>query len=252
MEVFIAVFLGVLAAIMIVAVLLYLRVKNKIGETIGFDNLKLIGEKLKNGEYQTDEDAYSQVKSIAGMTSVYEPKIREDFKDFNLNLLYSTIESNLRSILNAKTNLDLSYANDESLVLVIGNLKKEIDDMVVNKIKVSYKDIQFHRHVIKSYTKKNGTATITTASSVGYYYSSNKKEQQFKDIRKETIYTCEIVYVYDEAKFELSEKTISVNCHNCGAPLKGLGGVTCEYCNTYSEPINLKAWKLASYKEQKR
>ena len=252
MKIFIAVFLGVLAAVMIVAVLLYLRVKRKIGETIGFDNLRLIAQNLKNGEYQTDEDAYSSVKSIAGMTSIYEPRIREDFKDFNLNLLYSNIESNLRSILNAKTNLDMNYAGDESLVLVAGNLKKEIDDMVVNQIKVSYKDIIFHKHVIKSYTKKNGTATITTASSVGYYYSSNKKEKQYKDIRKETVYTCEFVYVYDEAKFELSEKAISINCHNCGAPLKGLDGGTCEYCGTYSKPINLKAWKLASYKENKR
>ena len=60
----------------------------------------------------------------------------------------------------------------------------------------------------------------------------------------------ELPYVYDEAKFESSKKVLSINCPNCGAPVAGLDGGTCFYCGTYSKPINLKAWKMVSYKEE--
>ena len=167
-------------------------------------------------------------------------------------MLYNNIESNLRSILSAKSICDVSLLDSDQLVLVKSLVQKEIDDMITNDIKISYKDISFGKHVIKSYNKENGTATITTASQVSYYYESNGKDKKYGNLKKGTIYICEFIYVYDEAKFEKSDKTIAVNCKNCGAPLKGLDGGTCAYCGTYSKPINLKAWKIASYKEDWR
>ena len=247
---FLAVFLGVIVALVLIALVLYLVVKVKIKNIIGINSYNLIKNKIKNGEFETDEEAYSKSKSISGMTSIYEPHIRRDFHDFNLSLLFSNVENNLRSILNAKTSKNIALIDNEQLEFVRNVVKKEIDDMKLNNIDVSYKDITFNKHVIKKYKKKDGTATITTASSLSYYYSSNKKEEKYENIKKGVIYVCEFIYVYDEAKFENSKKVLSINCPNCGAPVAGLDGGTCFYCGTYSKPINLKAWKMVSYKEE--
>ena len=37
---------------------------------------------------------------------------------------------------------------------------------------------------------------------------------------------------------------------NCGAPVKHLGGNSCDYCGTFVEPINLKNWFISSCKEK--
>ena len=111
--------------------------------------------------------------------------------------------------------------------------------------------IVFHNHAIKKYEKSNGMATITTSSSVEYFYSSNVKDElAYSDVKKQTRYTCEFVYVYDEAKIGYEKQAFGVHCPNCGAPLKKLGAGNCYYCGTHVEPINLKVWKIASYKEE--
>lgn len=247
-----AIFLGSVVGVILIVTLGFLAVRNKFKKFLGDSDFNLLKEQLKNGDYETEEDSYSKDKSIGGMTNIYEPQIRADFPDFNLSLLFNNIEKNLRSILNAKTNKDKSLLNDDQLVLVRNNVLKEIEDMKYNNIDVTYKDISFKQHVIKHYSKKNGTATITTASQVSYYYDSNKKDKKISGIKKSTIYICDFIYVYDESKFKAEQKVLSINCRNCGAPLIGLDGGTCDYCGTYSKAINLKAWKIASYKEDKR
>lgn len=83
-----------------------------------------------------------------------------------------------------------------------------------------------------------------------YYYKSNvKKDTNYEDVKKQTRYTCEFVYVYDEQKVGYDKEAFGVHCPNCGAPLRRLGAGNCDYCGVHVEPINLKAWKMASYKE---
>ena len=249
---FIGIVLGVVGGVVLLGVGGFFLIRGRIKNFLGDSDFNLLRDMLKNGEYETADEAYTNDKSISGMTAIYEPQIRQDFSDFNLSLLYSTIEKNIRAILNAKTNLDISYLDNDQLLFIKNNVIKEIDDMKVNEIKVSYKDISFNKHVIRGYTKKNGTATITTASQVNYYYDSNKKDKKRNNLKKSTIYVCDFIYVYDEGKFRDEQKTIAINCPNCGAPLAGLDGGTCVYCGTYAKPINLKAWKMSSYKEESR
>jgi MFS superfamily sulfate permease-like transporter len=245
---FLAVFLGVIVAILLVVLFIIVKIKRTLNNSLGVSNLKLILNYIKEGKYETEEEAYSKDKSLGGMTNIYEPQIRADFKDFNLSLLYLNIESCLRDIFSALNKKNISVLDDEKYILIRNNIVEEINDMKLNNIDVNYKDIEFKKHVIKSYIKKDGTATITTASLLSYYYTTNRKKENYKDIKKGTIYICEFVYVYDESKFEKNKKTISINCPNCGA----IDGGTCVYCGTYAKPINLKAWKIVSYKEDKR
>ena len=157
---FLAIFLGNIVGILLIVVLAYLAIRNKVKNFLGDSDFKLLKDQIKNGDYETEEDAYTRDKSIGGMTSIYEPQIRTDFPDFNLSLLFNNIEKNLRAILNAKTNLDKSLLDDDQLVLVRNIVAKEIDDLKYNNISVSYKDISFKQHAIKHYAKKNNLSLI--------------------------------------------------------------------------------------------
>ena len=50
---------------------------------------------------------------------------------------------------------------------------------------------------------------------------------------------------------QLSKKWYYKICPNCGAPVKGLGDLTCSYCGSNVKKVNLRNWEMASFKEVK-
>lgn len=235
-----------IVALIVVILLLIFSVYYKFKRTLGISNFNSFIDEVK----QNDRNNYSTKKDLFGMTRIIEPIIVKDFPDFNLKHLYSSIETNLTSILNAKTKLDTSYLN-KGLSLIKGKIVKEINDMKDENIIQKYTSIHFNDHALKSYKKNNGTATITTTSSVSYNYESNLDERKYNDLRYETKYECEFIYIYDEDKFKEKQKSFGVHCPNCGAPVKGLGDLTCTYCGSEVKKINLRNWEMASFKEVK-
>ena len=235
-----------IVALIVVILLLIFSVYYKFKRTLGISNFNSFIDEVK----QNDRNNYSTKKDIFGMTRIIEPLIVKDFPDFNLKHLYSSIETNLTSILNAKTKLDTSYLN-KGLSLIKGRIVKEINDMKDEGIIQKYTSICFNDHALKTYKKSNGTATITTTSSVSYNYESNLDERKYNDLRCETKYECEFIYIYDEDKFKEKQKSFGVHCPNCGAPVKGLGDLTCTYCGSEVKKINLRNWEMANFKEVK-
>jgi DNA-directed RNA polymerase subunit RPC12/RpoP len=112
---------------------------------------------------------------------------------------------------------------------------------------VRYDDVAFHRHAIKKYMKSQGVATIEVSTTLEYYYYNSKIQNS--DLKKQTRYTCEFIYIYDQSKFEDNQNTFIVRCPNCGATIRNLKNLTCEYCMSKVQPINLRLWKMSSYKE---
>ena len=235
-----------IVALIVVILLLIFSVYYKFKRTLGISNFNSFIDEVK----QNDRNNYSTKKDIFGMTRIIEPLIVKDFPDFNLKHLYSSIETNLTSILNAKTKLDTSYLN-KGLSLIKGRIVKEINDMKDEGIIQKYTSIRFNDHALKTYKKSNGTAIITTTSSVSYNYESNLDERKYNDLRCETKYECEFIYIYDEDKFKEKQKSFGVHCPNCGAPVKGLGDLTCTYCGSEVKKINLRNWEMANFKEVK-
>ncbi len=233
-----------IVALIVVILLLIFSVYYKFKRTLGISDFNSFIDEVK----QNDRNNYSTKKDIFGMTRIIEPIIVKDFPDFNLKHLYSSIETNLTSILNAKTKLDTSYLN-KGLSLIKGRIVKEINDMKDEGIIQKYTSIRFNDHALKTYKKSNGTATITTTSSVSYNYESNLDERKYNDLRCETKYECEFIYIYDEDKFKEKQKSFGVHCPNCGAPVKGLGDLTCTYCGSEVKKVNLRHWEMASFKE---
>ena len=235
-----------IVALIVVILLLIFSVYYKFKRTLGISNFNSFIDEVK----QNDRNNYSTKKDLFGITRIIEPIIVKDFPDFNLKHLYSSIETNLTSILNAKTKLDTSYLN-KGLSLIKGRIVKEINDMKDEGIIQKYTSIRFNDHALKTYKKSNGTATITTTSSVSYNYESNLDERKYNYLRCETKYECEFIYFYDEDKFKEKQKSFGVHCPNCGAPVKGLGDLTCTYCGSEVKKINLRNWEMANFKEVK-
>ncbi len=237
--------LGLIVAVIVIIVVIYLKVTKSVGK----NGMREIIKTVKNANnYELEE--YTRLKEVSGITKLIEPVIITDFTDFNKELLYSKVENNLIKIFNSIEDKTIAnIQNDNDLIYIIPSLKEKIYDLKNNKVNIKYDEVKFHSHAIKNYLKEKGKATITISSSLEYYFSDDSKDKKFEGIKKQTRYTIEFAYVYDETKVENSENVLAISCPNCGAPLGKLGGGNCTYCGTYVEPINLKGWYMISYKE---
>ncbi len=245
MEILLLIIIALILTIIGIILYIYFKVRS----TIGAANLSLIFDTFKNATELKKED-YSKVRQVSGMTSLCLERIRKDFPDFNEHMLFNKLEGDLRSIMQAKSSRDLADLDSDTLRLIRGNVKKEIDDLIENGDKVNYKDVEFHNHAIKSYEKKNGTSTITMTSSANFYYdTTDKHAEKYKDVKKGVLFTTKYIYVFDEDKFDKNVTSYIIRCPNCGAPLKMSNEGNCEYCSTYVKPINVKTWLMSSYKE---
>ena len=209
-----------------------------LNKHLGAGNLKQILHAARNAK-DIRKQEYSRIKNVSGMTKLMEPLILRDFNDFNKYMLYKEIENKSET----------QIKNDKALSLVYPQVLEQIQDMKSRSIWAKYDGIVFHTHAIKNYEKNNGMATITTSSTIEYYYDTNLEKEKYSDVKKQTRYTCKFVYIYDETKLGEKKEIFTVNCPNCGAPISGIGDITCNYCMSHIEPINLKLWKMSSYKE---
>ena len=239
-------FFGIIAVIFFIIFLILIIVRVKFGGNVYRD----VKDAFKYAK-DLKKQEYARPKDVSGMTKLLEEPILRDFSDFNIDVLFSLIEKNLRKIFTGIENHSAEeIVKDPDLVLMWSKMQDIVEDMKNQDIQIKYDQVAFNRHAIKNYEKKHGKATITTSSSVEYYYKSNvKKDTNYEDVKKQTRYTCEFVYVYDEQKVGYDKEAFGVHCPNCGAPLRRLGAGNCDYCGVHVEPINLKAWKMASYKE---
>lgn len=239
-------FVGILLAIGIIVFIVYQKIKSSVGSA----NMKSLMNAMSNAQ-DLEKEEYIREKNVRGMTNLLEEEILRDFPDFNKDLIFSTNNNNLRKIFNSLESKNLSeIEDDDNFVFLKKTIKEQILDMQSNHIEENYDNIEFNRNAISAYSKKNGKSTIQLSTTLSYYYKTNRKDKKtFANVKKQTRYTTEFVYVYDEANFDDSQVSFSVHCPNCGAPLKNLETYCCEYCLTHIEPINSRVWKMSSYKE---
>ncbi len=240
--------LGIIVGIGIIIGIIYF----KVTQSVGPQNMKILSEVAKHaGDYEMEE--FSRQKNVSGITKLLEPVILKDFNDFNKEYLYSKVEKNLNKIWGAIEEKSVSsIKNDDDLVYLYHSINEKINDLKSRNVNIKYDDVKFHAHAIKNYLKTRGKATITISSTVEYYYkndSKNYKRKNYENIKKQTRYTTEFVYIYDESKVNYNQKALVISCPNCGAPLQSLGAGNCIYCGTFVKPINLKGWYMISYKE---
>lgn len=189
-----------------------------------------IFEGFKNQELEYSETP----KSVSSMDSVIIPKIHNDFPHLDVNELKEMAETTVNlyyESLSKKKVLRINHASDT----LLSNLSSKIEELKNSNI--TYSNIKFHRTVINSYTNKKGHCLITFQSSLEYISKSPKSTTKIQDR-----VNIDLIYVYDETT--TTSSAVSLNCPNCGAPVKDLGTKSCSYCGTGLVEFTKKTWKV--------
>lgn len=213
-------------------IFVYLYFKRKI-ENFSF---KILGTKNIIKGLKDQEILYSETpKSVSSMNSIIIPKIKNDFPNIDINELKEIVENAIilyfKSLENKKLIENKKYSN--KIKTSITKLIEESKNM-----NITYSNIKIHNTVINSYTNSDGTCKITFQSSLEYIKCINDEKNKIQD-RLNT----ELIYIYDDTKLK-DKYGVSLNCKNCGAPIKKLGVKNCPYCETGIIEFTSKIWKI--------
>lgn len=211
-------------------------------------------EDIVEGIRQVEEEFNSTPKSVSGGTSLYLPRIKKDFPEFQYDEMKVRAQNVLTSYLMAIDSRDVSRLSEGSQELK-DKLAMHIDQLSGRMEYEEYKNIKLHRTEISDYRKRNGRCIITFQSAVQYKYCRKNEygkllEGNPADI-KQSRYNVDLVYIQDRSLVEDERDfALGINCPNCGAPVSGLGSKNCEYCGTPIVELNIYAWTFHDVTER--
>ena len=188
-------------------------------------------------------------KSVSGMTRLFEPQIRRDFPDFSWEEFKHRAENMLVSALLAVSGENLERLSEASPE-VRQQVENQIRDNQAAGIKETYREIKIHQTEMADYRKEKGTCTLTIQSAVEYYHDREKTGQPENRAQRktQTKYNLELLYIQDSDAAGLGS-AVGTICPNCGAPVRNLGAMFCEYCGSAVTPVNIKVWSLHKFYE---
>lgn len=242
------IYLLVAALVIAVAYIVYWKVRLKIQQLA----MAMFGTKSFVEGFNRQADVLAETpKSVAGMTRVFEPQIKRDFPEFHLEQYRNKVGNLLVSALQAVTEQKLSLLPED----VSSELKNQVENQIAGnraaEIRETYRQIKVHQTEITNYQKKNGTCIITFQSAVEHFHYKERNGSVVegdKERKRQTRYNTELVYIQDEDIADI-DNAVGTTCPNCGAPIKSLGHMRCEYCGLAVTPVNLKVWMLHRYYE---
>ncbi len=225
MEIPIIIILLLVLAIIISLIFFVFYLKNKIDH---FSNLFFGNKNLIEG-IKAQEVEYSETpKSLSGLDSVLTPKINKDFPNINISELKSSAENAILEYYHSLNDHKLHKISHMTTKLT-NKIQEDIDSN-----KDTYSSIKIHRTVLNSYDNKKGLCKITLQTGLEYYKNHDNNKTKIQD-RINT----EFIYIYDE-----KQGNISLNCPNCGAPIKELGIKACPYCQTGIVEMFSQTWQI--------
>lgn len=234
--------LGVFAGIVVLGVAGGLTIRNKLRNV----SRQLFGtESIVDGINRQADIAAETPKSVSGMTRLMEPQIMKDFPDFNWSEFKHKAENMLTSAL-----LAISSEQPEKLVDASEDVKNQVLNIIADnqaaQVREVYNNIKIHQTEISNYRKDKGNCIIVIQSAVEYYHykvSGDHVTEGSKERKVQTKYNVELLYVQDGEEKEF-DNAFTTTCPQCGAPVRGLGNMICEYCGAHVVPINTKVWSL--------
>ena len=224
----------IILAIVFIFILLKVKFKTALKDLLGTDSFR---EAFSNSKIQDEETP----KSLSSMESIYQSKIKKDFPHLNINELKAKAESIIVKAYEGIEQREKGTFKENGRInaYIIG----KIDE--ANNTDTHYSACKVHRTVINRYENNSGIATIYFQSSYEYVEKVGNKTQRKVQSRINT----EFIYIVDENKVSKKEKTIGLNCPNCGAPLKGVGQRVCTYCGSGTEDIVKRTWAINNIAE---
>lgn len=226
----------IIIVLLIFLVFIFVKVKLSSFLKANFDT-----SSLAEAFNRTDLEAQETPRSLSSMESIYLPKIKKDFPNLNINELRAQTESVILRSFEAIEERDKSVFRQYDKINAFINSRitdaKEKD--------LHYSSVIIHRTVLNRYEKSGGIASLYFQSSFEYV----KKEGSEKSRKIQSRITTEYIYIVDENKVSYKEKTLGLNCPNCGAPLKGVGQRVCKYCGSGTEDIVKRSWAINNIAE---
>lgn len=214
-----------------------------------WSTLRTLKVLLQEAEKQADILAETP-KSVSGMTRIFGPQIARDFPEFSLQQFSNKVENLLVAALTAVTEGDAGMPDDVSEELRL-QLENTIADNRREKIREVYAQVKVHQTEVTNYEKKDGTCVITFQSAVEHYHYKERDGKLIwgeRERKQQTKYNTELLYIQDERLVD-GGNAVGTTCPNCGAPIKQLGMMRCEYCGLAVTPVNLKVWKMHRFYE---
>lgn len=251
----------VLALILVAAVfVLIIKIRNKIRsvkmQVRSFSRQAFGTDDIMQGLKNVEREAEVTPKSVSGATSLYLPRIVNDFPDFHYDEMRNRSNALLTAYLNGidsgadtlTTEEGITSELKEKYALHIRNLKNR--GMVEH-----FENIRIHRTEIKQYRKVSGRCSIIFETSIQYTHYKMKGgavTEGAQDRLEQARYNVEMVYIQDrELVKNADDMGLAMNCPNCGAPLPKLGAKVCAYCESPIAEFQIKVWNFSDVQERK-
>ncbi len=210
---------------------------------------------IREGLRQVEQEYASTPKSVSAMTSLYLPKIKKDFPEFQYDEMKVRAENALTSYLLAVDKMDPGALKEGNRELR-DKLEMRLEMLKAAGNKEHYRSIKLHRTEISDYKKRNGRCIITFQTALQYYHTltdeNGKVLEGSESLLTQSKYNTDVIYIQDRNLVE-DERDLSLglNCPNCGAPVSGVGSKFCEYCGTPVVELNIYAWTFSNITEAK-
>ncbi len=226
------------------------RVKNAVSS---FSRQAFGTDSIREGLKQVEEEYAGTPKSVSAMTSLYLPKIKKEFPEFQYDEMKVRAENVLTSYLMSISTGNPGLLKEGSRELK-DKLEMRISGLKGRGEKEQFENIKLHRTEIADYKKRNGRCIITFQTSLQYKYCLKEEGGKLlsgnPDILRQTRYNTDLVYIQDRTMVEDERDfSLGINCPNCGAPVSGMGNKVCEYCGTPIVELNIYAWTFHNVSE---
>ena len=176
-----------------------------------------------------NEDEYvPEVRSISGATSIYKPKIEEDFPDYHFPEAEAAVTEFIQEYLSIRYEGEQWFRKSR----VEEGLEKVVEkaDYIA-----SVSDVAVHKVTIASYVKSKEYATIRYQVSVGYNLNTARIEERYQV----------------ESTLKFIENGYAANyliCEHCGGQISSTKDAKCPYCGSAIVWDTRMTWRFTSVK----
>ncbi len=226
-------------------------------------------------ELLSDDGAFPEIaseqkpRSVSDLSGAFLDDIARDFPDLNVNELISAAEVSLSTLLESTEFLQsggIAGVDNDAVVKRLPNdreLPLPVSAPLVNRIVLDAgasgagtvthcERVRIHRTGLFSYRKREGTCTISLQTALEYFYYVTQNGNMVsgsKDTIRQTRFTSELLYVFDEEYLASGVAALSAHCPNCGAPVTGTGQKQCPYCGSLLRTVDMRLWRLNNIRE---
>ena len=172
-----------------------------------------------------DQPRTVEPRSVFGATSIYLPKIEQDFVDFHQNEAIAAVKVLIYEYLAIRYEGQQDFKKSQVSPQLITMVDKQSGYTVNNE--------QVHQVAISKYEKTKEYATITYQASVGYLLDNEPVEERYA-----------VEYTLKLRENDIEQKTLI--CPQCGGTYESTRQSVCPYCGAGIVRDTIMSWKFTS------